>query len=80
VTDVWIKKFEDIAIPPADWYVSSSGRIFTIHDTTRMINAVNRASRPITTSSSSGRSSGGGGFSGGGFSGGGSGGGGGGRW
>ena len=80
VTDVWIKKFENIAIPPADWYVSSSGRIFTIYDTTRMINAVNRASRPITTSSSSGRSSGGGGFSGGGFSGGGSGGGGGGRW
>lgn len=77
VTDVWIKKFEDIAIPPADWYVSSSGRIFSIHDTTKVFSSASRASTPISSSSGS---SGGGGFSGGGFSGGGSGGGGGGRW
>ena len=81
VSDVWIKKFEHIAIPQVEWYATSSStnsEIFSSYSTRRLFSTISHAATPVVKSSSS--LSGGGGFSGGGFSGGGSGGGGGGSW
>ena len=73
VSNVWIKKFESIAIENPDWYSSSIDMAFSLAMCNNMFTSVSRASAP--------KSSGGGsGGSGGGFSGGGSGGGGGGSW
>lgn len=77
VSDKWIKKFESIAIEPADWYESST--TFNIIAFNSCLTSAMRTAR-MSYSSSSGDSSFSGGSSGGGSSGGGSGGGGGGSW
>ena len=77
VSDKWIKKFESIAIEPADWYESST--TFNIIAFNSCLTSAMRTAR-MSYSSSSGGSSFSGGSSGGGSSGGGSGGGGGGSW
>lgn len=88
VSDVYMKKFENVDIVKPDWY-ESSGKRFTIVHLTTLNNSFGSISQACSTryqsqnksSSSSHRSSGfGGGGGGGGFSGGGFGGGGGGRW
>ncbi|HIS11842.1 MAG TPA: DUF2207 domain-containing protein, partial [Candidatus Onthocola stercoravium] len=78
VSDKWIKKFESIAIEPADWYVSST--TFNIIAFNSCLTSAMRTARMSYSSSSGGSSFSGGGSSGGGSSGGGSGGGGGGSW
>lgn len=87
ITDTWIKKFEKIAIPQPDWYVSTNPSTFTSlylwSTLSRSMNTINSAmvSVPAPKGSSGGGSFGGGGFgSGGGFGGGGFGGSGGGSW
>ena len=77
VSDKWIKKFESIAIEPADWYESNA--TFNIITFNSCLTSAMRTAR-MSYSSSSGGSSFSGGSSGGGSSGGGSGGGGGGSW
>lgn len=78
VSDKWIKKFESIAIEPADWYESSTA--FNIIALNSCLTSAMRTARMSYSSSSGGSSFSGGGSSGGGSSGGGSGGGGGGSW
>lgn len=88
LSDVWIGKFEEIAVPAPDWYVNRTGRLdmfdlYVFHRcmTHNLHTIQTTLSVPKPQSSSSG--SGGGGFSGGGgggFSGGGFSGGGGGSW
>ena len=78
VSDKWIKKFESIAIEPADWYESST--TFNIITFNSCLTSAMRTARMSYSSSSGGSSFSGGGSSGGGSSGGGSGGGGGGSW
>ena len=78
VSDKWIKKFESIAIEPADWYESSTA--FNIITFNSCLTSAMRTARMSYSSSSGGSSFSGGGSSGGGSSGGGSGGGGGGSW
>ena len=78
VSDKWIKKFESIAIEPADWYESSA--TFNIISFNSCLTSAMRTARMSYSSSSGGSSFSGGGSSGGGSSGGGSGGGGGGSW
>ena len=78
VSDKWIKKFESIAIEPADWYESST--TFNIIAFNSCLTSAMRTARMSYSSSSGGSSFSGGGSSGGGSSGGGSGGGGGGSW
>lgn len=83
VTDIWSKKFESIAIPQPDWYVSSNPNFTTFvlwSSLNRSMNTVSTSmlSMPTPKGSSGGGGSfgggGGGGFSGGGFGGGGGGG------
>ena len=74
VSDVWIKRFESIAVPQPDWYTSQTEAVFRIDFCTRVMTKATKATMPVRTGSS------GGGFGGGGSSGGGSGGGGGGSW
>lgn len=82
VSDVWIKKFEDINIPKAVWYSSDIDDVLysNTHFSIAMFRSLSSASNRIgverhakTISTNSGSSSGGfgGGFSGGGFGGGG---------
>ena len=78
VSDKWIKKFESIAIEPADWYESST--TFNIITFNSCLTSAMRTARMSYSSSSGGSSFSGGGSSGGGSSGGGSGGGGGSSW
>lgn len=78
VSDKWIKKFESIAIEPADWYESSAA--FNITTFNSCLTSAMFMARMSYSSSSGGSSFSGGGSSGGGSSGGGSGGGGGGSW
>lgn len=86
VSDLWSKKFEGIAIPPATWYHSSNpnnmlSSYLIWSSLNRNLNTVNRAM--ISSPASKGNYGGGrfgGGSGGGGFSGGGFGGSGGGRW
>lgn len=78
VSDKWIKKFESIAIEPADWYESST--TFNIIAFNSCLTSAMRTARMSYSSSSGGSSFSSGGSSGGGSSGGGSGGGGGGSW
>ncbi len=78
VSDVWMKKFETIAMEAPNWYYSNSAFDFIVFNS--FMNNTMRTAQSVMTSSPSSSSSGGGGFSGGGFSGGGSGGGGGGSW
>lgn len=78
VSDKWIKKFESIAIEPAEWYESSG--TFNLIAFNSCLNTAMRTARMSQSSSSSSSSFSGGGSSGGGSSGGGSGGGGGGAW
>lgn len=88
LSDVWMKKFEQIAVPAPDWYVNTTGRMdafdfYLFHRC--MMHNLQTVSTTMSvpkpqSSSGSGGSFGGGGFSGGGFSGGGFGGGGGGSW
>ena len=81
ISDKWIKKFETIAIPSADWYDDGTNTFnyssFSSFMSTTMVAAATVMS---SSPSSSGGGSGGGHSSGGGSSGGGSGGGGGGSW
>ena len=87
VTNVWMKKFESIAMIPPTWYNSNNG-FDIIYFNNFMNTTITSATRTMTSrpapESSGGSGFGGGfsggGFSGGGFSGGGSGGGGGGSW
>lgn len=83
VSDVWIKKFENISLEIPSWYVSDQNNltsyliICSLNNNLRTLNT-NMNSLPISNSTSGngfGGSIGGGGFSGGGFGGGG-----GGRW
>lgn len=78
VSDKWIKKFESIAIEPADWYESSAA--FNITTFNSCLTSAMFMARMSYSSSSGGSSFSGGGSSGGGSSSGGSGGGGGGSW
>lgn len=83
LSDVWIGKFEQIAVPAPDWYENRTGRmdmfdLYVFHRCmTHNLNRINETlSVPKPASSSGGHSGGGfsgggGGFSGGGFSGGG---------
>ena len=82
VSNKWIKKFEDIAMDPPDWYKSETGVFDYIMFDHFLNSTYNSIASNMTTapSSSGGSGGGGGGFSGGGFSGGGSGGGGGSSW
>lgn len=86
VSDVWTKNFEDIVIPPPNWYSGTTAfeRVTFWHFMNHTMRTATASMVSTPQSSSGGYSgggiSGGGGFSGGGFSGGGSGGGGGGRW
>lgn len=90
VSDAWIKKFEDIVIPPPNWYkgvttgLTTYSKITYLHFINNTLRSTTKAvSSAQHSSSGSGYSTGtlrGGGYSGGGFSGGGSGGGGGGCW
>ncbi|MGI6007562.1 MAG: DUF2207 family protein, partial [Ruminococcus sp.] len=89
LSDVWIGKFEQIAVPAPQWYVNRTGRmdmfdLYVFHRCmSHNLNRINETmSIPKPESSSGGFSGGGGGFSGGGggFSGGGFSGGGGGSW
>lgn len=86
VSDVWTKNFEDIVIPPPNWYSGTTAfeRVTFWHFLNHTMRTATASMVSTPQSSSGGYSgggiSGGGGFSGGGFSGGGSGGGGGGRW
>ena len=77
LSNVWIKRFEQLQIPVADpiWYVGAMP--FNMH---RFNRDFNRMMTHETTAIASSPNSGGSGYSGGGFSGGGSGGGGGGAW
>ena len=79
VTDIWINKFESIAIQAPDWYVSSNPNLTTywmMRSLSRSMNGVSTSltSIPVATSGKGGGSfgggGGGGGFSGGGFGGG----------
>jgi len=83
VSDVWIEKFESIAVEPPSWYYGYG--VFSYRDMSRFINSTVRNCSQVMTSAPQntygGRSSfSGSSFGGGGFSGGGSGGGGGGSW
>lgn len=78
VSDIWMEKFESIAIEPPQWY-SSHGHYNTF-DTVRFHHFMNTTMRSATAAMTSSPSSKGSGGSGGGHSGGGSGGGGGGSW
>lgn len=78
VSDIWMEKFESIAIEPPQWY-SSHGHYNTF-DTVRFHHFMNTTMRSATAAMTSTPSSKGSGGSGGGHSGGGSGGGGGGSW
>ena len=83
LSDVWIGKFEEIAVPAPDWYVNRTGRLdmfdlYVFHRcmTHNLHTIQTTLSVPKPQSSSSGggggfSGGGGGGFSGGGFSGGG---------
>ena len=83
LSDVWIGKFEEIAVPAPDWYVNSTGRLdmfdlYVFHrcmtHNLHTIQDTLSAPKPQSSSSGSGggfSGGGGGGFSGGGFSGGG---------
>ena len=73
VSDAWVKKFEDIAVEPPEWY-NGTGSFNTFVMWHFMSSAMHSASQAMTSAPQT--SSGGGG----GFSGGGSGGGGGGSW
>lgn len=83
VTDIWSKKFETIAIPQPEWYVSNTPNFTSLilwSHLNRSMNTMsaNMISIPASTGSKGGGGSfgggGGGGFSGGGFGGGGGGG------
>lgn len=80
ISDLWIRKFEAIALQAPDWYSSSSG--FNVDRFGTFMNSTMRSTQTAMSSSPSSSSSGGGSSrsSGGGRSGGGSGGGGGGSW
>ena len=78
VSNKWIKKFESIAIEPADWYESNA--TFNIIALNSCLTSAMRTARMSYSSSGGSSSFSGGGSSGGGSSGGGSGGGGGGSW
>lgn len=78
VSDIWMEKFESIAIEPPQWY-SSHGHYNTF-DTVRFHHFMNTTMRSAAAAMTSTPSSKGSGGSGGGHSGGGSGGGGGGSW
>lgn len=85
ITDVWVKKFETIAIENPSWYVGYRGDVFTTvlwwnHFHYCFSNISTAASYVAPTSGSGGGGFGSGGFGGGGFAGGGFGGGGGGSW
>lgn len=86
ISDVWVKKFESIAMNNPSWYVGPQGNVFTTvlwwNHFHYCFNHIYTATTytPPHTSGTGGGSFGGGGFSGGGFSGGGFGGGGGGSW
>ena len=91
VTDVYMKKFEDIEIIQPDWYQTASTDHFTFTHIWLLNSSINNVSTNMTramiqnsvnkiSSSGSGHSGGGWSSGGGGFSGGGFGGGGGGRW
>lgn len=87
VSDVWVKKFESIAVVQPDWYrgYDNSGMFTTMlwwNHFHYCFNDISHAASyvPAPKGGSGGGSFGGGGFSGGGFSGGGFGGGGGGSW
>jgi uncharacterized membrane protein YgcG len=81
ISDKWIKKFETIAIPPADWYNDGTNTFnYSSFSTFMSSTMVSATSAMSSNPPSSGGSSGGGHSSGGGSSGGGSGGGGGGSW
>ncbi len=77
LSDVWMKKFEQIAVPAPDWYVNTTGRMdafdfYLFHRC--MMHNLQTVSTTMSvpkpqSSSGSGGSFGGGGFSGGGFSG-----------
>ncbi len=76
VSNVWIKKFEGIAMAQPKWYNAPAGHVFSISTCSHIMSSASRVSRISSSRVSGGR----GGSSGGGFSGGGSGGGGGGSW
>ena len=78
VSDIWMEKFESIAIEPPQWY--SSHGLYNSFDTVRFHHFMNTTMRSATAAMTSTPSSKGSGGSGGGHSGGGSGGGGGGSW
>ena len=80
VTDKWVKKFEEIAITPPDWYQPHSNNSGSFNPVLFTSNINTNMHAMANTMSSSPNSSGSGGSSGGGSSGGGSGGGGGGSW
>ena len=69
VSDVWVKKFENMVKEPPNWYHSSHG--FNTHSFCRISRAIERVSVPTTTNGGIKSSSGRGGFSGGGHGGGG---------
>lgn len=88
LSDVWVKKFEQIAVPAPDWYVNTTGRMdafdfYLFHrcmmHNLQTVSTTMSVPKPQSSSGGSGGFSGGG-FGGGGFSGGGFGGGGGGSW
>ena len=70
VSKVWIKQFENIAVPPPEWAVNNS---FNINNFNRFARGFNASVVPSVANGGISRSSssGGGGFSGGGFGGGG---------
>ncbi|MEG2801346.1 MAG: DUF2207 domain-containing protein [Longicatena sp.] len=86
VSDIWVKKFESIALSNPSWYMGYQGNAFTTvlwwNHFHYCFNSISSAASfvPPHSGGSGGSSFGGGGFSGGGFSGGGFGGGGGGSW
>lgn len=79
LTDLWIKQFESIPVPPPVWYGGNYGTSFTTYHMVHVLNAgctqtiqqINEAAASKIASSSGSETSGGGGFSGGGFGGGG---------
>jgi len=69
----WARKFEDLNVPPPNWYSTHSSGLYNMNSFSRSFSdTMSSASATMVSSpSSSGSGSGGGGFSGGGFGGGG---------
>ena len=80
VSEKWMKKFEDIATVPPEWYSNPSSTAFHMHSFHHFMDHTMSSARSAMTSQPNSGGRGGGGSVGGGFSGGGAGGGGGGAW